>query len=143
VASIIGGAFIILIILSAYAFFVFNNMETNDLQETRRYMSQMDEERVQEKVSFSEVTINGVTGLKFTVTNISSKLITLNYTCTLKTSDQYTQYTWNIIRQQDLYAYLDPGKPTLIELTNIDTSGTYQIDLISDKGSVFTVFYIP
>ena len=141
IASIIGGVFIILIILSVYAFYSVNNVATNDLQETRRYMGQLDEERSSEKISLGGVTTYGNTGFFLLVTNLSSKIVIIEYVCTLKTSDLASQYNVYGVAEDEGYRYLDPGITTPVLIAGVDTKGSYKIDLITNKGSIFTTFF--
>ena len=140
IASIIGGVFIILIILSVYAFYSLNNVATNDLQETRRYMSQLDEERSLEKLMLSGVTKYG-TQFFLSVTNLSSKIVIIEYVCTQKMNDPKAQYTVYSLAEDDMYRYLDPGITTPVLIAGVDTEGVYKIDLITNKGSIFTTFF--
>ena len=138
IASIIGGIFLILIILSGYAFYVFSNREANDLQTTLRVMSANDAERLEEKIQIYNM-VDFANGLTLNVTNIGPNMIMMKYAVTLDLKSSTAQYNVAPITQMGL----DPAKYTLynINIPNFDVNGNYQVSLITDKGNIFTINY--
>jgi len=148
VASIIGGVFLILIILSGYAFYVLTNSATNDLQNTIQKVSVLDSEKKQESLTVNYVVPNGSSGIIMYVTNSGSILISIKYIGTIDNDDSNAQYNFMDMDKQALIntmieTNIDPGKSSSynMDIVGFNPSGTYLIKIISSRGNIFTANY--
>jgi hypothetical protein len=143
VASILGGVFLILIIISAYAFFMMSNQATSNLQTTINNQSSLDEDKNQENLSFNYIGLNqDNTSVVLAVVNTGSKTITINY---IGIND--------VSANTGIYDFSEPlGNPNInpgdissfniIPISNnFQTGDIYSIKLITSKGSVFSFNY--
>jgi hypothetical protein len=145
VASIIGGVFLILIILSAYAFFVMSNQTTNDLQSTIRAMNTFDDDKKQENIKFNNVVSDG-TNLIISISNQGSKMVNITYIAWLNTEKQNANYNITTplvyIHDQAVYGLvINPGNFTIYNLNVKCTDCSYKIKAISDRGNIITASY--
>jgi archaellum component FlaG (FlaF/FlaG flagellin family) len=148
VASIIGGVFIILIILSGYAFYVFSNSVTNDLQSTFKKMSILDDEKNQERLIINNCVSDPSehTGLVLDVTNSGQNTILIRYIGTLNNEgiDSGVQYNFTDVKLLDeTKEYIEPGQSLLylVPIASFNVEGSYIIKIITERGSIFSVFY--
>jgi hypothetical protein len=135
VASIIGGVFLILIILSAYAFFVMSNQATNDLQSTIRTMNAVDDDKKQETVVINNVVLSGDT-LSLNLYNQGPKDVDINYIGWMNEDKPNAVYTFTKV---DLV--ISPDKFLITNLDVENSTGKYQIKVISSLGNVFVASY--
>ena len=138
VGSIIGAVFLILILLSGYAFYALNFNVTRDYTEILQDMQQLDLERNKENIEFVIVSFN-LNKLNLTVKNIGScqsHLIWLgifNETVTPNSQDYY---------QIDFY--VNPAE-TITNVGN-DTIPSFEgeeriIQIVTDYGNTYSVSY--
>lgn len=142
VASIIGGVFLVLIIISSYAFFMLSNKATSELQTTINNQSTMDEEKNQESLSFSYIVKNpDNTGVVLAVVNSGSKTITINY---IGVNDKSADGIYNFSKPIG-NPNINPGDISSFNITpqsqSIELGHIYRIKLITNKGSVFSFNY--
>jgi hypothetical protein len=135
IASIIGGVFLILIILSAYAFFVMSNQATNDLQSTIRAMNSADDDKKQENIVLSNV-IHKDTYLKINISNQGPNLINIIYIGTLNEEKPNDYYNYTKVNLS-----ISPGDFNILKVSVANETGKYQIKAISENGNVFTATY--
>jgi len=129
VASIIGGVFLILIIIAGYTFFAMNNIMTNELEDVKRDMNKLDEARSQENILIQLYQVN-----KINVTNLGKELIAVRYIATASSPD--VDYTFNDYKGIN-ERFINPGKTFA---TAITVSGDYTIVVITDRGSITKAF---
>ncbi len=135
VASIIGGVFLVLIILSAYAFFMMSNQQTDDLQSTIRAMNAADDDKMQEKVVLNNVVRNG-TNLRMNISNQGPKDVEIKYVGWINEQKSNTTYTYT---NTDLV--ISPGASTISNVDVDNATGKYQIKVISESGNIYTATY--
>ena len=133
VASIIGGVFVILIILAGYTFFAMNNTMTNELEDVKRDMDKLDEARSEENI-----LIDVDAGSQITVTNLGGELVAVRYIATASSVGE--DYTFYDLKSLGPDRYLNPREPlpTSITVSGVD----YTIVVITDRGSI-TKAYAP
>jgi hypothetical protein len=135
VASIIGGIFLILIIISAYAFFVMSNQATNDLQSTIRAMNSADDNKKQENIVINNV-IHRDTYLKINIANQGPNYTNIIYISTLNQEKPNDYYNFTKVN-----LYISPGNFTILKIGVANETGVYQIKAISSNGNVFAATY--
>jgi hypothetical protein len=140
IASIIGGAFLILIIISSYAFFAFSNKATNDLQSTINNQNSLSEKRNQEDLSFDYIVPNqDNNGLVLAVINSGSIQITVKYVgindVLTGNYDFYQPLGNPDIKQGDRNSFNIPIVGTY------NPADTYHIKLITSTGRIFSFSY--
>jgi hypothetical protein len=139
IASIIGGAFLILVILSGYAFYALSNNATNELQDVIRAMNRLEDERQQEKLSIL------ITSESITIKNTGSELIAIRYIATTLGDNQ--QYYFNDMKQRESDVidplgtrYINPHHESTWDTSTfsqiINDIGDYRVIVITDRGSV-------
>ncbi len=139
IASIIGGVFLILVILSGYAFYALNNNATNELQDVIRTMNKLEDERQQEKLSIL------ITSESITIKNTGSELIAIRYIATTLGDNQ--QYYFNDMKQREsdvidpmgtryINPYHESTWDTNTFLQVINDIGDYRVIVITDRGSI-------
>jgi hypothetical protein len=140
VGSIIGAVFLILILLSGYAFYALNFNVTRDYTEILQDMQQLDLERNKENIEFVIVSFN-LNELNLTVNNIGScqsHLIWLgifNETVTPNTQDYYK-----------INFYINPAEtvPNVGNSSVDDFEGQKRvIQLVTELGNTFSYTYPP
>lgn len=132
--SIVGGVFILLILLTGYTFYYLNVNVTEDYTNTVQDMQQLDLKRNKENIEFTSVSITADDKLNMTVKNTGSyqaRLIWLgvfNETSTPETQQYFS-----------LNTYVDPGETATGIGSNIAvTSGSqYVIQLVTELGNIF------
>jgi hypothetical protein len=142
VASIIGGVFLILIIISAYAFFMMSNNATNDLQTTINNQSSLDEDKNQESLSLNYMVPNpDANGVVIAVVNSGPKTMTINY---IGINDVSNNGIYDFSEPSG-NANINPGDMSsynIVPTSNSFQAGhTYRIKLITSKGSIFSFNY--
>lgn len=146
VASIIGGVFIILIIVSGYTFYALSNRTTNEMQSTLRSMSALDVDKSQEKLSFSNIqtySSGSVSGLEITAVNAGSQVITVRYIGILDENNRYAQYEILKPEERGMKTTISSGnyEKYQIPINGFSTSGKYLVKMITEKGNIFTAGY--
>ena len=147
VASIIGAAFIILIIISGYMFYALTSRSMSQLQDTLRKVSSKDIDKGQEKINFKDVIpyTNTTVGIKVTVANVGSKIVILRNITALDESDRYAQY--KLFDPLELstraHEYIEPSTIEVyqVPIPEFNLSRKYLIKFITEKGNIFTVGY--
>ena len=154
VASIIGGVFLILIILSAYAFFVMSNKETNDLQSTIKTMNTADDNKKQENIILSNIFLarasdgtylrmpDGSYILKINISNQGQADVNITYIGYYEEQSN-NPYTFTKIRPTTgvVGLVISPEQSREQDINVPDTTGNFQIKAISDKGNILTATY--
>jgi len=144
VGSIIGGTFILLILLSGYAFYVFSNRAINAHQQVLSEMSNYDVDRSQESIEFNGPPLpqgNNAT-LTIALKNNGPKSIKLiSYGVIDKTpvknkSPEIHNYT----KMNLILAPAEEQKITIIYHTfnpEVDDLFLYKIQIITERGNIF------
>ena len=130
VASIIGGVFIILILIAGYAFFALSSQATNDLQKTLREVSQLDLDKSKEDII--SVLFPYPTSSNIDVVNSGPKLVKINYIGWINEGEINPRYhfsKWDLEIPSNGFASLTIG---------LDLSG-YIVKIITERGNIFTV----
>lgn len=133
VGSIIAGAFIILIILSSYEFYLLNNRAQNDYQKTLTNMRSFDIARTQEDLKFTDFAED----YSFVeVRNDGPELVHVMYIAIFVDG----------VNEDDPYdpmdVYIEPGLVEEITLPYIlEEDEEYFIQIITERGNVFPIFY--
>jgi archaellum component FlaF (FlaF/FlaG flagellin family) len=146
VASIIGAAFLILILISGYTFYALTSKSTSQLQDTLRKISSQDIDKGQEKINFKDVspyTDAMGSGIKVTAANVGSKIVTLKYIATLVEIDRYAQYRFLDPLRLGMDYSIEPStfESYEVPIPEFSLSGKYLIKFITEKGNIFTVGY--
>ena len=130
VASIIGGVFIILILIAGYAFFALSSQATNDLQKTLREVSQLDLDKSKEDII--SVLFPYPTSSNIDIVNSGPKLVKINYIGWLNEGEINPRYhfsKWDLEIPSNGFASIALG---------LDLSG-YIVKIITERGNIFTV----
>ncbi|MGD0804541.1 MAG: hypothetical protein ABSA11_10780 [Candidatus Bathyarchaeia archaeon] len=143
VASIVGGVFLILIIISSYAFFIMSNRATTDLQNTISTQSTLEENKGQENLSINYVVPtldknNNTDGIILEVINSGSKPVTIMYIGVSDASVGIYNFSEPIGNQN-----LNPGEIGSYNVPISSQVDNYVIKLITSKGSIFSFSYNP
>jgi len=138
--SIIGIAFLVLILMSGFSFYILNVNANNNYRKTLQTMDELDLKRKQEEITFEEVSVTSSSKLNVTVKNAGSSqshLIWLGIFNKTATPDTQGYY--------ELDEYVNPAET----LTNIGSSNTineectYVIQLVTELGNTFSSSYPP
>ena len=136
VGSIIAGAFVVLIVLSSYEFYLLNNRVQNDYQKTLTDMRSYDMGRVQEDLKYTEIVINEAEDeFEIKVRNDGPDIVHIIYSAVFLEG----------VLDMDPYLAMDIHiLPSMVEditipYTNIDEE--YFIQIITNRGNVFPIFY--
>ena len=138
VGSIIAGAFVVLIVLSSYEFYLLNNRVQNDYQKTLTDMRSYDMGRVQEDLKYTEIVINEAEDeFEIKVRNDGPDIVHIIYSAVFLEG----------VLDMDPYLAMDIHiLPSMVEditipYTNIDEDEEYFIQIITNRGNVFPIFY--
>jgi len=148
VGSIIAGAFIVLIILSGYEFYLLNNRTQNDYQKVLSAMRTEDMERTQEDIKFTHIVAKPEEDtFDLTIRNDGPELVKVEYAVIIQEGGTEPEYfelennppepydTPNIMPSEIITILLDDG------ITDITEEGVYTIQVITSRGNVFPLQY--
>ena len=132
VASLIGGVFIILIIIAGYTFFSLSSQATNDLQKTLREVGQLDLDKEKEDIAVSAIASPTEFRTIFNITNSGPKLVKINYLGWINEGEPNPEYhfsEWDLEIPSCGFASIAIG---------FDMSG-YVVKIITERGNIYTV----
>ena len=140
VASIVGGVFIILIILSTYAFFVLMTQQNADFQSTLRDVSTTEITKNQEQLQIVSI-LPSTKGLIITVRNNSPVSTTLKYYA-VNSSKLSHQFNYTDVSEESSSLIL-PGDANnyYFPVLNFNANYHYRIILVTLRGNVYTGDY--
>lgn len=155
VGSIIAGAFLVLIIMSGYALFQFNNEAQSDYQEILTTMSSEDIIRSQEDVDIlyyePEVDVPNTLKITIQIENNSPNVVILKYGAILLEGEIIEDsvdgpYTKLLDQSGNEYIDINPSGKAFITISRtrpvtepFERYADYVIHLISENGNVFSV----
>ncbi len=130
--TIIGAAFMLLIILTGYSLFLLNTRTQMNYQEVVREMHQRDLQMTQEKLELKRVKADRFGGTKFTITNYGAYTAHIIYIGIIDVESQAQTF-----KKVDIY--IDPAE-TITYTTQITLREykTYNILLVTELGNVFS-----
>ncbi len=136
--SIIGIAFLVLILMSGFSFYMLNVNANNNYRKTLQEIDELDWKRGQEKITFESVSVTGSSKLNVTVKNdgsLQSHLIWLgvfNKTATPDTQEYH-----------ELDEYVNPAEtlPNVGSNITVNKEDTYVIQLVTELGNTFSYSY--
>ena len=153
VGSIIGGAFILLIILAGYEFYIMNNRAQNNYQLVLNDMRNFDIDKNQEdlKVPYIEtqgaivtnedtVSFNGDGSLTLHIRNDGPQLVNISYAGLLIGGD----IPENTECYQETSLQITPSQVEELEIFVVNehvSNTTAQIQIITDRGNTFPIEY--
>jgi hypothetical protein len=148
VGSIIAGAFIVLIILSGYEFYLLNNRTQNEYQQILNDVRDSDLKRSQEDLKFTKISPDFDSDeFEITIRNDGPEHVTLRFAGIFEEGETETQYfelDTNPIEPFDP-PNLMPAEIITINLNDesvqIEEDQLYTIHLISNRGNVFPIQY--
>ena len=147
VASIIGGVFLVMIIVSGFTFILLSNKTTSNRDSVMRKTAALDADMSRERISVLSVLpyVEGLEkGIVLTVANIGSEILTIKYLGEINENVAYDQYSF--IELQKVVG-VDPdiriGSYNVykIPIKDFNEDGKYVIKLITGKGNIFTTSY--
>ena len=146
--SIIAGAFILLIILSGYEFYLLNNRTQNEYQKVLSTMRTEDMSRTQENIKFTHIVAKpDEDAFELKIRNDGPELVRLEYAVIIQEGGTEPQYfeldnnpsepydTPNIMPSEMVTILLNDG------ITDIIEEGVYTIQVITSRGNVFPLQY--
>ncbi|MFC1803145.1 hypothetical protein ACFL0D_04160 [Thermoproteota archaeon] len=138
VGSIIAGAFIVLIILSGYEFYLLNNRAQNDYQQVLSTVRTSDIERSQEDLKFTYITADeDEDTFKLKIRNDGPELAHITYAAIfldgVSGDDPYIPIDSHVTPS----SIIDVTLP----YTNIDEDEEYFIQIITERGNIFPINY--
>ena len=147
VSSIIGGAFLVLIITSGYAFYVLSNRQMNDFQKVLTNMRSDDIDRGQESIRTMWLNYTDTTHLTLKIQNIGTKSVRVTSIGVHDKSglDEVTPYPEDqYYYPQDVY--IEPSRVAtfLITVPGLDpfqTDYSYIIQVVTERGNTFESGY--
>jgi hypothetical protein len=137
VGSIIGGAFLVLIMIIGYAFYVMSNQSVNEFQSILSDMRKLDVDREQEHLYIKTVSPSS-TGLSTDIVNDGPNIINIIYTCYRDISDPTDPYHYTSLGGDGIWIDPSASKPIPIDIPGYSSYGSYSIRLISDRGKAYT-----
>jgi hypothetical protein len=140
--AIIGGSFILLIMLSGYTFYILNNRMHNDYQEVVTDMGKEDVDRSHEDLNIIDIDpVEGENKISITVRNNGPKIIKLLYygRGKLDQDNKIVEYVnmdiTTVISEDD--AYILPGERRENIEIPCDPGEKQLIQLITERGNIF------
>lgn len=134
VGSIIGGIFLVLILISGYGFYLMSNQAVNEYQRVASDMRKSDMDRNQEHLSLKVVRLSGET-VNIDVINdgfSSVHIVWVAFSESYNSDYEYVRVDY----------FIEPSSiPTTIPITlnfSPDANGDYPLLLISERGKVYT-----
>jgi len=143
IGSLVGAAFLILILLSGFAFYMLSVNVTDEYRESLEAMGQLDLKRKQEKIEFVNVTTTDENKLNITMENTGPYQTHLIWLGVFdETAPPSTQNYY------ELDSYINPAETeTGIGSTEMDgeivEEHQYTIQLITELGNIFIYRYPP
>jgi hypothetical protein len=137
VGSIIGGAFLVLIMIIGYAFYVMSNQSVNEFQSILSDMRKLDVDREQEHLYIKTISPSS-TGLSADIVNDGPNIINIIYTCYRDISDPTDPYHYTSLGGDGIWIDPSASKPIPIDIPGYSSYGSYSIRLISDRGKAYT-----
>lgn len=136
VGSIIGGAFLVLIMIIGYAFYVMSNQSVNEFQSVLSDMRKLDVDREQEHLYIKTVSPSS-TGLSADIVNDGPNIINIIYTCYRDISNPIDPYHYTSLSSG---VWIDPSTSNFvpINIPGYSSTGLYSVRLISDRGRSYT-----
>ena len=139
VGSIIGGAFVLLIILAGYEFYILNNKIQNDYQHVLSAMRTYDIERSEEDLRFTNIDLI-LKDLKYYFTikirNDGPELVSI---------EQVGIFLEEALNDDPYYGVdeqIPPSEVLELELNyEVDPEKKYLIQVVTEKGNVFPISY--
>src|SRR5271157_2985247 len=139
VGSIIGAVFIVLIILSAFAFYAVALDTTQKYNNTISSMSAIVGNRNQENIAIKQIAVTGTNQLNVTAENygsIQSHIIWLGIFNTTATPQNQTYQALNV--------FIEPGKMAYIVSSSTITAGNiYLVQLATELGNTIESSFYP
>lgn len=148
VGSIIAGAFIVLIIISGYEFYLLNNRTQNEYQQVLRTMRNEDMERSMEDLKFTHIVPNTTEDFfELSIRNDGPELVEIEYATIIEeggSEPAYFELNDTQVTPFDPPSVM-PSEVIKVKLgdgvTDITETGVYTIQIITKRGNVFPIRY--
>jgi hypothetical protein len=140
VGSLIGAAFLVLIILTSYSLFLVNTKEQTAYQNILTEMHQRDLEQIQETIEFRRVTTDENGKLQLSLRNNGPRAAHVIYVGVF-----YKEVTPEIHNYYDVDINIDPSESQTYTSPSIilEEGMEYEIQLVTDAGNTFSLLFTP